>query len=191
MDSLPSFTNQRLTPKCKLEDFREFFDFKIGAWKQFHRRFKEYALLSSTWAEIQESVATREAVAATFLEQVGSEYWGKENQEKYLIAEHVKNGDICVCPRDKKTWVMFSMTRVGMMALELTLTRLIKALAFLLEKDSKNRRESVSQDVSLSFFSILFSFYVICELDCLILNNIRPSRLKAAFCLTRVPQTLR
>jgi hypothetical protein len=102
MDALPNFTYQRLTPKCKLEDFREFFDFKPGPWKHFHRQLKEYVLLASTWAEIQESAAKREAVAATFLEQVGSEYWGKENQKKYLIEEHVKNGDVCVYPRDKK-----------------------------------------------------------------------------------------
>ena len=93
----------QLTPKCKLEDFREFFDFKVGPWKNFHRRLKEYALLSATWAEIQESAAKREAVAVTFLEQVGSEYWGKENREKYLIEEHVQTGDVCVWPRDKKT----------------------------------------------------------------------------------------
>jgi hypothetical protein len=114
MDALPNFTNQRLTPKCKLEDFREFFDFKVGPWKSFHRQLKEYVLLSSTWAEIQESVAKQEAIAGTFLEQVGSEYWGKENQEKYLIKEHVKNGDVCVYPRDKKMWVMLHCYERGL-----------------------------------------------------------------------------
>lgn len=59
-------------------------------------------MLSSTWAELRESAATREAVATRFLEQVGSEYWGRENQEKYLIQAHVRNGDVCVYPRDQK-----------------------------------------------------------------------------------------
>lgn len=102
MDALITFTNQRLTPKCKLEDFRVFFDFKVRPWKAFHRQLKEYVLLASTWAEIQENAAKREVFAATFLEQVGFEYWGKENQEKYLIQAHVRNGDVCVYPRDKK-----------------------------------------------------------------------------------------
>jgi hypothetical protein len=41
------------------------------------------------------------------------------------------------------------------MVLELTLTRLIKALTFLLEKDSKNRRESISQEVSFPYLEDL------------------------------------
>jgi hypothetical protein len=44
---------------------------------------------------------------------------------------------------------------------ELTLTRMIKALAFLLEKDAKNRRESVSQDVSFPNLRVLFPICVL------------------------------
>lgn len=157
LDALTGFTDKTLTPKSKLDDFREFFDFKVGSWKRFHTHFKEHVLLSSTWAEMQESATKREAVAATFLEQVGSGYWGKENKEKYLIEDHVKNGDVCVYPRDKKTWVILSLPPVEARVFELTLTRLIKALAFLLEKDSKNHRESVSQDVSFPYLEDLVS----------------------------------
>lgn len=41
------------------------------------------------------------------------------------------------------------------------MARMIKALAFLLEKDAKNRRESVSQDVRFPNLRVLFSYLII------------------------------
>lgn len=55
---------------------------------------------------MQESETKREAVAASFLEQMGPEYWGKANREKYLLEHHIKEGHACVYPRDRKTWVI-------------------------------------------------------------------------------------
>lgn len=147
-----------LTPKSNLDEFRRFFDFKENSWKEFRARVKAHAFLSSSWAEIQESETKREAVAAMFLEQVGPEYWGKETRNKYLLEDHIRNGNVCDYPRDKKRWVMMLLsTNIESRVVELTLTRMIKALAFLLEKDSKagtktsfktKRESSVLQDVS-------------------------------------------
>jgi hypothetical protein len=114
MDALTSFIDDKtLTPRSKLDEFRRFFDFKSEFWNKFHRQLKEHVLLTSTWAEMQLSETNREAVAATFLEQVGSEFWSKENQEKYLLEDHIKNGHVCAYPRDKKTWVIRSWVHVA------------------------------------------------------------------------------
>ncbi|KAJ5363802.1 uncharacterized protein N7496_009515 [Penicillium cataractarum] len=129
--------DKALTPKSNLDEFRRFFDLKENSWREFRARVKAHALLSSSWADIQESERKREAVAAIFLEQVGPEYWGKETRDKYLLEDHIRNGNVCDYPRDKK--------------------RMIKALSFLLEKDSKTgtktgfktkRESSVLRDVS-------------------------------------------
>ncbi|KAI2788997.1 hypothetical protein POX_e07023 [Penicillium oxalicum] len=128
-DTLTSFLDdQMLTPKSKLDEFRRFFDLKTEWWNRFHKQLKSHVLLTSNWAEVLENETSRQNVAAEYLDQVGDELWGKENQEKYLIEEHVQSGQACVYPRDRKT--------------------MIKALAFLLQKDAKNRRESISHEIS-------------------------------------------
>lgn len=103
VDALTSFIEDKaLTPKSRLDEFRRFFDFKSEWWNKFHRQLKEHVLVSSTWADMQDSETKREAVAGAFLEQVGSEYWGKDNQEKYLLEDHIAEGLVCVYPRDRK-----------------------------------------------------------------------------------------
>lgn len=92
-----------LTPKSKLDEFRRFFDLKTEWWNRFHKQLKSHVLLTSNWAEVQENETSRQNVAAEYLDQVGDELWGKENQEKYLIEEHVQSGQACVYPRDRKT----------------------------------------------------------------------------------------
>lgn len=157
-DTLTSFGDDKpLTPKSSLDEFRRFFDFQEKPWKEFRARVKAHALLTSSWAEIQENETQREAVAAIFLEQVGLEYWGKETRGKYLLEDHIRNGNVCDYPRDKKRWVMIPSRDIGTRPVKITLTRMVKALAFLLEKDSKTGtktgfkgkgQSSVLQDVS-------------------------------------------
>jgi hypothetical protein len=157
-DALTSSGDDKtLTPKSNLDEFRRFFDFKEKSWKEFRARVKAHALLTSSWAEIQENETQREVVAAIFLEQVGLEYWGKETRGKYLLEDHIRNGNVCDYPRDKKRWVMIPLIDIGMRSIKLTMTRMAKALAFLLEKDSKagtktgfkgKGESSVLQDVS-------------------------------------------
>ncbi|KAJ5483934.1 hypothetical protein N7539_005730 [Penicillium diatomitis] len=129
LDALTSFLdNQLLTPKSKLDEFRRFFDLKTEWWNKLHNKFKAHAQLRSNWVEMHEDEALRQEIAAEFIDQVGNEYWCRENQEKYLMEEHVQSGHACVYPKDRKA--------------------MIKALSYLLEKDAKNRRGSLSHKVS-------------------------------------------
>ncbi|KAJ5573423.1 uncharacterized protein N7459_007850 [Penicillium hispanicum] len=114
--------SKEITSRSTLDEFRRFFDFKDEHWKRFRELLHHHVQSIFSWSDLQSDEKLRHECATTFLEQVGTQYWGtEESRREYLLEDHLEIDNLCKWPQDREA--------------------ITQALELLLEKSSKNRQK--------------------------------------------------